>query len=105
MEKRKSDRILKRLEVRFHTDVDTTAITNDLSETGIFIRTNSGVETGTSMDLKLNLPNTQEIFLSGKVVRGMTNHPGLVGSSHSGMGVEIINPSPDYREYIRSLQG
>lgn len=111
MEKRQSPRAVKRLEVKFHTSAENTAITSDLSETGMFIRTSRGVTPGSILNLRLNLPNLsaqqkaeqQEIFLTGKVVRSMKSVPGLVGVSKSGMGIQLISPSDEYREYVRSL--
>jgi Tfp pilus assembly protein PilZ len=104
MERRRSERITKRLEVKYWTNEENTAITNDLSETGLFIRTNRGMKPGSSIDLKLNLPNSQELFLSGRVVRSMKSLPGLVGDSKSGMGIELIEPPPEYIDYVRSLR-
>jgi hypothetical protein len=111
MEKRQSPRAVKRLEVKFHTSVENTAITSDLSETGMFIRTARGVTPSSILNIRLNLPNqsarqqagAQEIFLTGKVVRSMKSVPGLIGISKSGMGIQLISPSDEYRNYVRSL--
>ncbi|MEK6528940.1 MAG: PilZ domain-containing protein [Nitrospirota bacterium] len=111
MDKRQTPRAVKRLEVKFHTSAENTAITSDLSETGMFIRTARGVTPGSILNIKLNLPNLsarqqagqQEIFLTGKVVRSMKSVPGLVGISKSGMGIQLISPSDEYREYVRSI--
>jgi Tfp pilus assembly protein PilZ len=104
MEKRRAQRVIKRLEVKFQTSVEHTAITSDLSENGLFIRTNRGVKPGSVLDLKLNLPNSQELYLSGRVVRSMKSIPGLVGYSKSGMGIELINPPADYINYVGSIR-
>ena len=103
MEKRKSRRVIKRLEVAFNTAVENTAITSDLSESGIFIRTNRGVMPGNILNMKLILPKLREFFLTGKVVRSLKSAPGLVGHSKSGMGIQLISPSNDYKDYIRVL--
>ena len=103
MEKRAKERIIKRLEVKFQTNVENTAITSNLSESGIFIRTKRGINPGSILDIKLNLPNTQELILKGKVVRSMTSVSGLVGEAKSGIGVQLISPPSEYISYIQSL--
>lgn len=103
MEKRQATRIVKRLEVKYQIEVENTAITSDLSEIGIFIRTNRGIEPGSVINIKLNLPNAQELFLEGKVVRSRKILPGLVGESKSGMGIQLINPPDNYINYVHSL--
>lgn len=104
MERRKSERVVKRLEVKFQTAVENTAITNDLSETGMFINTNKGVPPGSILNIKLNLPNSQELFLTGKVVRSMRSTSGLIGEMKSGMGIQLINPPENYIDYIQSIR-
>ncbi len=104
MEKRKSPRVMKRLEVKFQTKSENTVITDDLSETGLFVRTTKGINPGYSVDLKLNLPNSQQLFLSGRVVRNIKSYPGPVGTSNSGMGIELINPPSDYINYVQTLR-
>jgi Tfp pilus assembly protein PilZ len=104
MEKRCENRIIKRLEVKFQTEVENTAITSDLSESGLFIRTNRGISPGTVINLKLNLPNAQELALIGKVIRSMKSMPGLIGESKSGMGIHLINPPESYISYVQSIR-
>ncbi|MBI4687731.1 MAG: PilZ domain-containing protein [Nitrospirae bacterium] len=103
MERRKTNRIIKRLEVKFHTGIEKTAITSDLSEAGMFIRTNQGVAPGSIISIKLCLSNSQEIFLSGKVIRSMRTMSGLIGETKSGMGIELVNPPPNYTDYVQSI--
>ncbi|OGP65818.1 MAG: hypothetical protein A3K22_04440 [Deltaproteobacteria bacterium RBG_16_42_7] len=104
MDKRKSLRVVKRLEVKFTIEAENTAITNDLSETGLFVKTNKGIEPGRAIDLKLTLPNSQELFLSGRIVRNIKSLPALVGNSKSGMGIQLIEPPLDYIQYIQSIR-
>ncbi len=104
MDKRKSQRVIKRLEIKFQTEAEHTAITNDLSETGVFVKTTKGVQPGNIIDLRLNLPNSQELFLSGRIVRNIKSLPALVGNSKSGMGIELIDPPLDYINYVHSIR-
>ncbi|MBI4654664.1 MAG: PilZ domain-containing protein [Nitrospirae bacterium] len=103
MEQRKAKRIIKRLEVKFNTGVENTAITSDLSENGMFIRTNRGAEHGSVINIKLNPPNARELFLTGKVVRVSGQCQGLLGGVKSGMGVQLISPPLDYMNYVQSI--
>ncbi len=102
-EKRIVPRVIKRLEVKFHTTVENTAITNNLSEVGMFIRTNRGASPGSIVNIKLNLPNARELSLTGRVVRCMRSMPGLLGDIKSGMGVQLISPPQDYVKYVHSI--
>jgi len=101
-DKRKAVRIVKRLEVKFHTAGENTAITCDLSENGLFIRTNKGVDAGNVINIKLHLPNMQELFLTGRVVRSIKDSA-ITGGSKNGMGIQLINPPQDYINYVHSL--
>ncbi len=103
MQKREKERIIKRLEVKFQTSVENTAITSNLSESGMFIRTKRGINPGSIIDIKLNLLGSKELFLTGKVIRSKASFPGLLGESKSGIGVSLINPSADYINYVQSL--
>lgn len=103
MERRKASRVAKKLEVKFQTPVEKTAITNDLSETGMFIKTNMGITSGSVVNFKLNLPNSQELILTGKVTRCVRTMLGLVCESKNGMGIQLIDPPNNYINYVQSL--
>ena len=66
-EKRRSPRVMKRLEVSFIPNGERTAITSNISETGLFIRTQRGVDEGGMLDLRIKPPNTADLLLE---VRG-----------------------------------
>lgn len=102
-DKRKAERISKKLEVHYVTEADQTAITSNISETGIFIITNNKVSPGTVLDLTLNLPGLQDFSLKGRVVRSKYTAPALVGEATSGLGVQLMKPPQEYINYIRSL--
>lgn len=102
-EKRVAERIFKRLEVQFSTVVENTAITSNISETGMFIRTNRGLAEGSTLNIKLNLPDSKELEVKGKVVRSSKTIPGLLGNSKSGMGIHLISPPAEYVGYVQSL--
>lgn len=94
---------MKRLEVKFVTPGDKTAITSNVSETGLFIRTNSGFDMGREAHLHVTLPTGLKLSLQGSVTRSAQAVPGLVGEAESGMGIQLFDPSEDYVQYIKSL--
>jgi len=102
-EKRKAVRVARRLEVKFNAAAENTAITSDLSENGMFIATCRGIEPGSTIDIKMNLPSSEALFITGTVVRNIKTVSGPDASKQKGMGVELITPPPDYIDYIHSL--
>ena len=102
-EKRKAKRISKRLEVKFHSTSENTAITDDLSENGLFITTSKGMEAGNSIDIKLHLPNSEELYIKGRIIRNTKAAPGNSNGVKVGMGIELINPPSDFINYVQSI--
>ncbi|MBI5740941.1 MAG: PilZ domain-containing protein [Nitrospirae bacterium] len=102
-DRRKSLRVAKRLEVKFNSTAENTAITNDLSANGMFIATCKGIEPGSTIDIKLNLPNAEALTISGKVIRSIKPVTPPDAGMQKGMGVEIMAPPSDYINYIQSL--
>ncbi len=88
MDKRKHPRFIKRLETRIVSDhISFWSISSDLSKSGLFIRTNRGLNIDTIIDIELSLPDNRIALLKGIVRR--TTRTG-VSSMKNGMGVEII---------------
>ncbi|MEF9475232.1 MAG: PilZ domain-containing protein [Candidatus Mariimomonas ferrooxydans] len=103
MEKQRANRVFKKLEVKFETKGENTAITSNLSETGIFISTKRSVTPGSVLNIKLNRPKAQSLALKGKVIRKMDSMSGLTGEAKSGIGIQLISPPHDYIDYVHSL--
>ncbi len=102
-EKRRAVRVEKRLEIKFNSPVENTAITNDLSANGMFITTCKGVDPGNTIDIRLNLPNAEPLSMKGMVIRNIKAGPSSNSGKQNGMGVEIIAPPQNYISYIQSL--
>jgi Tfp pilus assembly protein PilZ len=102
-EKRFSPRVMKILEVRFLSPEEKTAITGNISETGLFIRTNSGFDAGRETDLHITLPTGARISLQGSVTRNVQTEPVLAEGEECGMGIQLIDPSLEYTQYIQSI--
>lgn len=102
MQKRRSPRITKRLEVKFTaSDTSITGITSNLSSEGIFVRTKKGFHPGVSLDIELYLPSGETIHLKGRVKRTIKTQ---LQSVKNGMGIELTDIPQKYKEYIKSLQ-
>ncbi len=102
MQKRRSPRRIKRLEIKFVSDdVVYRGITSDISHEGIFIRTKKGLPPETIIEMDLFLPTGEVINLRGRVKRTIKT---LYTEIKNGMGVELIDVPLKYLEYIKNLQ-
>jgi Tfp pilus assembly protein PilZ len=72
MEKRVHKRVFRRLDVKFTSgDISRNAITSNISDNGIFVRTRKVLNQGTELDLELTLPSGEVIQLRGRVARAI----------------------------------
>ena len=102
MQKRRSPRVIKRLEVRFTTgEINYTGITSNLSKEGIFIRTQKGLPPQTIIEIELYLASGKAIKLRGQVKRTIKTPFQAI---KNGMGIELINPPREYIEFLKTLQ-
>jgi Tfp pilus assembly protein PilZ len=103
MEKRKHPRFIKRLETRIGIDhTSFWSISSDLSESGLFIRTNRGCNVDTAIDIELSLPGNRISFLKG-IVRRTIRTP--IPIMKNGMGVEIIEKDETFKDFVKSISG
>ncbi len=99
-QKRKAQRILVKLEVKYMAHViKITSATSNISETGMYIRTDRQLPVGSMLDITLELPGSREHHLQGVVKWNL----GPRGKAKSGMGIQLIDPPEEYRDYVRSL--
>jgi len=102
MQKRRSTRIIKRLEIKVISGgISFTGITSNLSEHGIFIRTKKGFAPGTTLELDLQLPSGENLHLHGKVKRTVKTQ---FHDVKNGMGVELLDTPPKFIEFLKTLQ-
>jgi len=93
-------RFTKRLEVRFSSGgLDFTGISSNLSESGLFIRTNRGFAPGSIIDIELVMPDGKKSFLKA-VVRRTIKTP--MSSLKNGMGVELLEKDVAYINFVKS---
>lgn len=94
-------RFTKRLEVRFTSGgLSFTGILSNLSESGLFIRTNRGFAPGTVIDIELVMPDGKKSFLKGSVIRTIKTP---LASLKNGMGVELIEKDETYINFLKSF--
>jgi Tfp pilus assembly protein PilZ len=102
-ERRVAQRVIKSLEVKYGNEAENIAITSNISETGMFIRTNNMIKTGKVLKIKLNLPDSKGFYFEGKVVRNRHSTPGFIGEAKNGIGIHLIDSPQNYIDYIRAL--
>ncbi len=107
MEKRRSERITISLKAeRISGDADHSVFIENLSETGIYmIAAPAGsakeFEPGKDVSLKLQLSSKKTLKLDCKIIWSHKTPPhGLTKS----VGLEIINPSLEYKEFLKTLK-
>ncbi|MBI5043528.1 MAG: PilZ domain-containing protein [Nitrospirae bacterium] len=103
-EKRIKNRVTKRLSVRFGaSELNNNGITSNLSPTGIFIRTNSGLAPGTFVNIELTLPGDRILKLKGTVMWTKRVHPKLAELSKNGMGIMLADIPEEYAKFVTEL--
>jgi hypothetical protein len=94
-------RFTKRLEVRFSSGgMSFTGISSNLSESGLFIRTNRGFAPDTAIDIELVMPDGKTSSLKG-LVRRTVKTP--MSTLKNGMGVELIEKDAAYINFLKSF--
>jgi len=87
-----------RVQARYGVNgLDRTAFTNNVSLSGLFLRTNMVYRPGTTIQLELVFPE-ESIGLWAQVIWSKKVPPQLAQTLHCGMGIRFINPGPDWEE-------
>lgn len=104
MDKRKSRRINKRLVASFGTkDLKNTGITNDISTTGLFIKTTKSFLPGSTLKVNLFLPNNGSTTFTGRVIR-IYKHPPYTSLARNGVGIELDKEEASYLTYVTNIK-
>ncbi|NOY39092.1 MAG: PilZ domain-containing protein [Nitrospirae bacterium] len=99
MSRRRHKRYTKRIETEFSSgEMLFRGISSDLSEKGLFIRTQHGFVPGSTVNIKLRLPDGSTAQLRGVVKRTVKTHLHLV---KNGMGIEILESDNTYVKFVR----
>ncbi|MBI3811715.1 MAG: PilZ domain-containing protein [Nitrospirae bacterium] len=107
MEKRSKDRIGKRLIVKFGTvKPDRLGFTEDLSPTGLFIKTGIVSPPGTALRIELTLPDDRTILMAGVVMWAkQVPHSLLRFTKKNGMGLRLTQSGDDYKRFLAEIDG
>jgi Tfp pilus assembly protein PilZ len=98
--KRYTKRARKRLLVKFGlTAADKTAFTKNISETGLFIHTNSIIKPGTTILVQIQFPD-RTFSHWARVAWGKQVPTQLSHVLDCGMGVTFIDPGPEWSEFF-----
>ena len=91
-EKRNIDRHRKRYPLRFGSgDLARTAFTEDISTTGLFVRTAHVCNPGSLVKVELTLENEQQVILEARVVWVKRVPPQMIRLARKGgMGLRIV---------------
>jgi hypothetical protein len=98
-DKRGPTRAKRRILVRFgEAKTDRSAFTRNLSETGIFIQTNSISRPGTTIQVELSFPD-RSFSMWGEVMWAKKVPPQLAHILDCGMGIRFVDPTPEWRAF------
>lgn len=94
-------RYTKRLEVTFSSgNLSNKGILSNISENGIFIRTNRGFAPGTTVDIEVMMPDQSISHLKGIVKRTIKTPLTAV---KNGMGIELFQQDEPFQKFVRSF--
>jgi Tfp pilus assembly protein PilZ len=101
-EKRVKGRAKRRLMVKFGTSAaDKTAFTKNVSETGLFVQTNSVFKPGTTIQVTIQFPDNS-FSMWARVIWAKAVPPQLAHVLECGMGVCFIDPSAEWLKHFRA---
>jgi PilZ domain len=103
MEKRAAPRKKKRPLVDFDTTlIRTTGFTNDISLSGLFVRTIRIPQIGKTLRAVLHLPDGKQVALQGRVVRSYRAPSALRALVPTGFGLRVSEAPDDYTRFASS---
>ena len=101
-DKRVSNRAKRRLMVKFGTSAaDKTAFTKNVSETGMFVHTNTVFKPGSTIHVNIHFPD-REFSMWARVLWAKAVPPQLAHVLECGMGLRFIDPEPEWLEYFQA---
>jgi len=95
---RQHKRYKKRIEIEVKAEgQERKMFSSDISESGLFIRTNKGFPPGTALDLKLYLPDESIAYAKGWVKRTVKTQ---VSAFKNGMGVKLLEADENFKRFF-----
>ena len=99
-EYKRTKRFTKRLEVTFRAGgLNFRGILSNISDNGIFIRTNRGFAPNTTLNIELLLPDNTVSHMKG-IVRRTIKTPLAV---KNGMGIELTEKDPAFEKFVKTF--
>jgi Tfp pilus assembly protein PilZ len=99
--KQRPIRAKRRVMVKYGiSTADKTGFTKNLSETGLFIQTNSVFKPGTTIHVQIQFPQ-DNVSMWAQVVWAKVVPPQLAHVLECGMGVHFIDPTPDWKAFFQ----
>ena len=107
MEKRNKNRVDKRLFVKFGKEKpERVGFTVDVSPTGLFIKTTTVFQPGTTLRIELTLPDQRTLLITGQVMWAKQVPSSFLRlTKKSGMGVRLTPVSDDYKQFVVGMGG
>lgn len=97
---KRTKRFTKRLEVTFRAGgIDFRGILSNISDNGIFIRTNRGFAPNTTLDIELVLPDNTVSHMKG-IVRRTIKTPLAM---KNGMGIELTKKDAAFEKFVKTF--
>jgi hypothetical protein len=103
MDKRKDMRLSKKLYTKLSAESSVSwGLLSDVSEDGLFIKSNRDFTMGEAIDIELFMPDNNNSLLKG-IIRRKIELP----ETHRkyGLGIELIEKDLVYRHFLKSLKG
>jgi predicted phosphoribosyltransferase len=82
-----------------------TAVVLDLSETGLFVRTNAAPAPGTPVRLVVRRPGGEVWEIEARVARIRERGKGDAMVTSRGLGLELVEAPPGYFRFLAALRG
>ena len=103
-EKRDNKRKISRFPVKFgEGGYQRNAFSSNFSRFGFFVRTNRPYKPDTILQFELHLKNGKKILVKGKVIHIEKAPSQFSTIRRNGMGIEIIEESREYLDFLKSL--
>ena len=101
MEKRDIERARKRVMIRYGVEsTHKTGFSRNLSETGLFIGTNTVFKPGTTIQVEIDFPK-RKFNMWARVIWAKKVPAQLAHLLDCGMGICFIDPTPEWIEHYR----
>ena len=100
VEKRRSVRVPSQLPVRYgYVTVDRSAVAENVSEGGLYIRTNQVLAVGSQIAMEIEFPE-RTVVHTGEVLWAIRVPEHLAQTMVCGMGIRFVDTVPDWIEFF-----